>query len=81
MKFMTIYNDIPEALDELRKMIGQKRYGATAKYICRIPTYYDDDNSFAGYVLGLCYEGSFLSYLKNKRACRKDPQWFVKGWI
>lgn len=82
MKFMTLFQDVPEARIELLGMMGKKINGATVKHVCLLPVLNDEDETLAYHVLGLCQEGSPFAYLKAKREARRNNTWFkrLKCW-
>ena len=81
MKFMALFQDVPESHEELKKVLGKKNLGATAYAVCRVPVYNGNDNSFAYNALALCFEGSLLSYLMNKLQAKMCNCVLIKGFV
>ena len=81
MKFMALFQDVPESYEVLKKVIGKKNLGATAYAIRRLPVYNDNDNSFICNTLALCFEGSLPSYLMNKLQAKMNNCVLIKGFV
>ena len=81
MKFMALFQDVPESHEELQKVLGKKNLGATAYAVRRIPVYYGNDDSFAYNALALCFEGSLPSYLMNKLQAKMNNCVLIKGFV
>lgn len=80
MKFMALFQDVPEAQEELQKVLGKKNLGATAYAVRRFPVYNNNDNSFMYNALALCFEGSLPSYLMNKLQAKMYNCVLIKGF-